>query len=812
MFKVIRILNQIYLSSFLSLLFFLTLSESTNAQSHNLERRSYIKEEFFAFSKDRNYFDQGWYYKNTDINIAAQIWHKILLSRNIQNPTPHNDRWSTHCHYDTALKVLEDIRREIGINTLYEKVWLTNQNIVFSACDQRGNLDRAPSKPAYSNFPGRTISDYKYQLASWYFYNHYDQKALKIYREIENDLQAPLRPLASYMVMRLLSSMESHEAAYRKAIEILADPTLKPAHDITRNYRFILMYGHQNESEEIALEHLKWLMKVVRTDPENYPDLDDKLRDYFDAMHHLNNYFPLYSYKTKRIDWWLENYGQESPRMEAVKALYQRDDIVAWMQAKWARNRFDNGWLSALHEPESPYWEQNKNIVNYAWSRWNTGEGLEWLEITIQRIHPTDELSEKVLEDASSYLDRQWPDETDEFNMWFVNLWQHSLRLRLGREEYDQAYSLIEKHPNITYLEEPSQKEQRVYFRYRYRENYQTYQGLNNSIRWLIYNGELEWSRKFLKLAHHIHSKNLPQSFKHWDILLAETWEEVVEVAKPSRYSSHSNHNNLWLRMLNLLPSRELHKLVEEENISADIKARLSLSILTRALILNNKEHIDEYALTAIKYNPNYRHRILEGVSGHKKDNYIDLFLHSPRLRPVPFTMNANRYHAKELLAEQIDVFNHNDNNWWCRFDRDQLQQDVFREAVIRVGGIKSSNVQTTYIQKQKDILSKHPFNKLIDWQEIEALEAIPHAPKYLSEAVISRENWRWWQFWRGTKSRNKSASDLHHSVRTTRYGCQNNGSHASYSQRAFELLHDHYPNTAWAKATPYWFSDKHFR
>jgi hypothetical protein len=60
-------------------------------------------------------------------------------------------------------------------------------------------------------------------------------------------------------------------------------------------------------------------------------------------------------------------------------------------------------------------------------------------------------------------------------------------------------------------------------------------------------------------------------------------------------------------------------------------------------------------------------------------------------------------------------------------------------------------------------------------------------------------------------KVKNKSAKALHYAVRTTRYGCERNGSHGDYSQKSFEILHNSYGDTVWAKATPYWFSDKHF-
>jgi hypothetical protein len=45
----------------------------------------------------------------------------------------------------------------------------------------------------------------------------------------------------------------------------------------------------------------------------------------------------------------------------------------------------------------------------------------------------------------------------------------------------------------------------------------------------------------------------------------------------------------------------------------------------------------------------------------------------------------------------------------------------------------------------------------------------------------------------------------LHLAVRSARYGCADDKV-SSLSQKAFRLLHERYPNSKWAKQTPYWF------
>ena len=86
----------------------------------------------------------------------------------------------------------------------------------------------------------------------------------------------------------------------------------------------------------------------------------------------------------------------------------------------------------------------------------------------------------------------------------------------------------------------------------------------------------------------------------------------------------------------------------------------------------------------------------------------------------------------------------------------------------------------------------------LIDQQEIAALERMPSGPQYLSTAVISRKFAQ--PFIRSPEERNERAADLYRAVRTTRYGCRRDGSHAAYSRRAFLVLHRRYGDTLWAR------------
>ncbi len=88
-----------------------------------------------------------------------------------------------------------------------------------------------------------------------------------------------------------------------------------------------------------------------------------------------------------------------------------------------------------------------------------------------------------------------------------------------------------------------------------------------------------------------------------------------------------------------------------------------------------------------------------------------------------------------------------------------------------------------------------------IDRAELAKLSKVECAPQILSERVIA-----WVRNSKPPASRAGQAEALANAITSTRWGCNRNGGHASYSREAFRLLHALFPDSAEAKQTPYWF------
>lgn len=773
-----------------------------------LDRPKLISESFFASDEDyRLYNDHD--YKGHDLEYNY-LWYKTLAGRGIEAESPSDNRWyEESCGYKRAYKTFQDIRQMDPQGDYLEK-WIENQHKVFSACDERDKKDSPPIQPDFTSFPHRAKSDFDYQLASWKFYTKSYQEAYELYKKIATDKTSPLRSSATYMLLRCLSKLDQNFDAYNLVDQILADDTLKDIHSISENYRFIVMSKSgdvDNLPPELAEKHLRWLIHLTFGARENTNDVQQDIANFFDAREHLDRYFP--ESHGLDVDWWLnQNIDLKSPRMVAVKKLAPEIEFIDWMQSSWAYNAFDTDWLLALHMKDGPYWKENEHIVAHAWDRWQKNKSLDWLQIAISRVHPDSPLALGILKEIAPYFERPWEGETSDYKVWLQKVWVDSIRVHLGRKEYTQALDLIKNHKDFKYL---------TVEKYGSSSIHQYISG--HVMSWLFYIGEYDEARKFLKTFMDYD----PDKYRGWGALLAETWEEAVKSIYNKDnghcydcYSS-ADHGDLIL-MINFLPMEKLYELSQNPHIISGYKSDLTLAALTRAMLLRSR-NIDKYAVAAAKSNPEIRKDILENVAGHDRIKYAHLMLLVPRLRPIPFTHILGN--DEVFNAYQVDTMNHNDNNWWCRVQKSDLEDSLNRSVIITPDfghyfGEGHQEEVKPYIEQQKTFLSHHPFRQLIDEEELSKLQDIPMAPEYLSKEIISdvekKANLPRWLSWLRTDLSDQDAENLYLAVRSTRYGCQRNGSHNEYSHEAFKLLHENFEDSLWATATPYWFSCSHFR
>jgi hypothetical protein len=154
-----------------------------------------------------------------------------------------------------------------------------------------------------------------------------------------------------------------------------------------------------------------------------------------------------------------------------------------------------------------------------------------------------------------------------------------------------------------------------------------------------------------------------------------------------------------------------------------------------------------------------------------------------------------------------LDLFNHDDDNWWCAWARGRNRRDLqvfVKQAFFDEAGLSKVDGETAYDLHDKlaPMLAQSFAFKSQDPTEIDALTRIPCAPDLLTHRVLD-----WVQHPGWFETRQGQAEALALAVKTTRYGCYSDGPHSAYSKAAWRLLHQRFPTTEWAIKTKYWFS-----
>lgn len=781
-----------------------------------LPRPPIITESLFSPSVELVSQSRGSRYRSSRDDFAFTVWQRNLLALGVPDSIA---RPGHYCRYDTALQILVEMRKSERVSDAYQREWAANQQTVLDACQFGRSTAGQRLAPYLANSPARADGDYTYQFATLNFYQRNYELALTNYEYLAEDRASAMRPRAAYMVVRTLRALGRRVEAYDLIESILSDPSLADIHEISHNYRFVI--GYRN-SGAVADDHLDWLLELVRTSPERSQDPVSAINDSLDASYQLNSYFPLADRESGAIDWWLNDNPPETPKMRAVFELSRSDELVDWLQAKWALNVLQTDWLWSLHELDS-YWGQNSRIVQHALGRWNAGDGLHWLQVVADRVHPQDDSAQQVLNSYDELLElanRQ--DESSDFKHLIADLWLQTIRIHLGREEYQQAMDKAFAFPLAADSSD-------------FRALWRNLETGNRSflpnragdaaaflvLRWLIYIGEQEEARRFLDtfIANTSERRKLRiGNMTHWyRALLARDWSEVVANFMPVS-GVRSSITNYESAIVNLLPAAELAKLAEYgENFTADQQGTLARTAFTRAVLLQDQENAIALGNSAAFYNPEIRDEILAVVNSRDFSRATDLFLKYPRFRITPnFVMGwRSRYGSQRLLAHEIDTWNHNDNNWWCQYDRDYLVERLYTAFRISprpvrrlriTGGRIVSDVMLNYQSQQDQFLSQHPVFDRVNVEEERALTETGSGPKYLSAQVIARDAGMRWRFWQ-RDNKDRQAQALYLAVKSTRYGCNRNGPHGEYSRAAFMTLHDNYPDSHWVERTPYWFN-----
>ena len=232
------------------------------------------------------------------------------------------------------------------------------------------------------------------------------------------------------------------------------------------------------------------------------------------------------------------------------------------------------------------------------------------------------------------------------------------------------------------------------------------------------------------------------------------------------------------------LPLSVLKEAVNSNVLPVGPRRDLAQATWLRAALLGDTTTADELAPILAKLVPEAAALLNKYVAttqaGEKKFAAIYAWLKIPGFEPV---VDAGL--GREEPLHKQDVYR---DNWWCGSSFVPATDEENREVV--------QFTATTTAPPPRFLSPAEASQGEREWQSLRALGT---APNYIAREVIQWAN--------GHPTDTRVPEALHLAVKTTRYGCTDKET-VRWSKAAFDVLHRKYPNSTWAKKTPYWFKD----
>ena len=240
------------------------------------------------------------------------------------------------------------------------------------------------------------------------------------------------------------------------------------------------------------------------------------------------------------------------------------------------------------------------------------------------------------------------------------------------------------------------------------------------------------------------------------------------------------------------LPVEYWLRAAESSTLSARQRGEIAAGAWVRSVLLDDDIHGKRAAALLTKFAPglkaaleNYSHA---AAPEERRYEAALLLLHRPELNPEVRAGNG-----REDRPGHIDPYG---NNWWCA-PGSSGNDDDHATRYYRFYTPWTPPLAEIYGNKAWQPAFLTGDDLKTQERETGKLAALGAGPDWLSIQTI--------EFAKAHPDDPRAPEALHLAVHATRHGCSDNVT-GTYSRQAFQLLHQKYPNSEWAKKTPYWF------
>jgi hypothetical protein len=678
------------------------------------------------------------------------------------------DPYFGDCRIEGPMMTLKARIAALGANHPYIKQWLAVERVILHKCDS-GRADAAALPPAMATDDATIarlqIQDRAYQEAALLFYRD-TQAALAKFQQIAGDRNSPMRPLAAYMVLAIHAGNKGGYQAGSAALSTLeavaeiraalADPSLAEIHAMASSLIGFIGYNTADAPARRAqigdaLQVLEMPSAKVQADPAIQARYSQASMDIGFIFGDRGD--------SKNEGWVLTgNVPADFTARAALAEFAKSDPLAAWIG--FPSDAYEQRW-AAPATPLSPV------ALRYLKAHAGTETTNPWIH-----LNP----------DLAAALRASLTDE-------------EMVRLQACPSDEQAAAALAFDFPELMRRQiveggsvgEADALRRLHVFPFQSSNVYET--TVSSTLGHLMVSNRLTAARKFrdtlsLDSSSRGYNRNVDAL-----ILLAEDEDHLVKVLAPANYYNHA--------LLNAVSTTELWRLAARDEFKRGERAMFARSAWSREYALGRTVSAQHNQLMRI-LNPevtkSWRSLANKEVTPDDRNALADV-LASPGMNIVMDSFSrapgGDGGDARGKLTG-IDIYNHNDNNWWCAWETELRDKEWNAAASWMFGGKSEAGRPST---------SASFVARSIDRRELAALAKVDCAPKMLGLRVIA------WVKDPGTLgSSQDQAEALANVVLATRYGCNRQGSHRDYSHNAFNLLHSKFEDSAAAKRTRHWF------
>jgi hypothetical protein len=720
-----------------------------------------------------------------------------------------------------AQKLFEERVQLLGEKHPYLTQWLENQWSVFTRPDAVLIDTSAQNQGAAAEL---AADDIQYQRAAQRFYAEDYGAAADKFRTIAAQPASRYRSIAAYMTARSLAHAERFDRALAEIAAIERDPSLEDVRTIADQLLGVMSWnswGPDAPQAPMRESSRRLLLSIART-----------------AL------LPLDAFQS-----------EPSTRKHYWQAIYDLQFFLKSDGARgWTRGQFDDDWwLDPSHDDELGSWmaglalaaaenelldwlqsmEQVQGLAAGPWlGYWSDRTSLPSFRVAAQHVHQRAEATKSL---AWIVADAMWSTTDNTLAAGTLSKLESKLAACTTGQAELLALPLLRYHVA----------------RVRIMDDSGFYSWNRRGAAHIDQLGTLDpdtrsAATQFLMAVYGSPVPYPPSESNDAGVrrLLTGSLEEFLAVQVP--YETGDGFS----AVINMLPVRVLVQIAAGDSLPEKQRAAIVRMAWTRAYLLKDESMLQQATELLPKLNPGLT-RLVETYHNSWSDAgreraALMLLLKAPSMQLLMparqdlgwrYGDTLDRYAEgpgrwswfltpEQTAEESIELFwadagNRNDRNWWCqaRIVRLQarLERDFYNQPLAlvpdqwarqwsdpRAHPTYSTRLASYLADRRTRFLGEHPVLKLVDWEELGKLSTVPSAPNYLTQAVIAwinDANWldRW--LYEG-----EMAEALALAVRTTRFGCTNDGSNRADSLAAYRLLHQRFPNSDAARRTPYWY------